>query len=503
MNKNIVFLSLILLALFITRIPVINSGLPYFYDEDEAHHFNRTVNMLSTGELNPKYFHKPSLHFYLRLPVLITSFFWTVKNGHILKLDEIKTKDDAGLAGYNFATSHPGIVKWQRAFSVILLILSLFVFYLIAKEFELRSELLFILVLVIGFSPKIYEYSAKIAVDMPCLFFASLTALFSLKYFKEEKFKFLIYALIFSGLTVSSKYNAFPVVLMPISALLLGSKANIENFILALVLPLISFFAASPFILVELPLFVNQFAYEIWHYGVAGHVGHMEEPGVKQFIHHFLWFGNSGLGWLAFIGSLAGLYILLKEKRKEAIVILSFPTIYFLLMVMQKANFERNMLVLIPFLALSLIYLLSKVKDLKLIYILALVLLVQPLYQVLKISRAEANIEESRIEAKEWIKENLNGKKIALSQELEFTPFVIYENGRPKLSMESIKRVNVETLGVFGAKKEGFEYLVLESFYQITESEKKSLELVKKFSGKKIKQRIIKNPEILIYKVKL
>ena len=56
------------------RFPFINSGMPYFYDEDEAHHHNRVVNMVKRGEFNPNYFLKPSLHFYLRMPVVAVSF---------------------------------------------------------------------------------------------------------------------------------------------------------------------------------------------------------------------------------------------------------------------------------------------------------------------------------------------------------------------------------------------------------------------------------------------
>src|SRR3990167_1306941 len=112
----------LLLALWL-RLPFVSRDLPYFAREDEAHHFNRVVNMVKSGDFNPHYFHKPSLHFYLRMPVVALSFLWNVSEGHIRSVEDIRTGDPFGLNGYAFAVSHPGIVKWNRSFSVLIILL--------------------------------------------------------------------------------------------------------------------------------------------------------------------------------------------------------------------------------------------------------------------------------------------------------------------------------------------------------------------------------------------
>ena len=79
-------LALILLLALALRLPMLGADLPYFYDEDEQHHFNRTVEMVQRGDFNPHYFRKPSLHFYLRMPFVAAGFLWTVKGGHAKEL---------------------------------------------------------------------------------------------------------------------------------------------------------------------------------------------------------------------------------------------------------------------------------------------------------------------------------------------------------------------------------------------------------------------------------
>ena len=71
---NWALLLCLLTVAIAVRLPILNSGSGYFYDEDEAHHFNRQVQMVQTMDLNPKYFLKPSLNFYMRLPALVAGF---------------------------------------------------------------------------------------------------------------------------------------------------------------------------------------------------------------------------------------------------------------------------------------------------------------------------------------------------------------------------------------------------------------------------------------------
>ena len=81
--KYALLILALLVGAFYLRFPTINQGMPYFYDEDEAHHFNRTMNMAKSGDYNPHYFHKPSLHFYLRMPVVFGAYLWAKQHGYL------------------------------------------------------------------------------------------------------------------------------------------------------------------------------------------------------------------------------------------------------------------------------------------------------------------------------------------------------------------------------------------------------------------------------------
>ena len=157
--------AIVLFALWL-RLPFISTGLPYFYHEDEGHHFNRTVEMVKRGEWNPEYFHKPSLHFYLRIPVVALSFLHSVREGHIRSIREIRTRDSYGLAGYSFTASHPGIVKWNRALSVLFSLLLVAGTFLLTLTITRSPPPAIIAAVVVAVSPDLLEHSAIIGVDV-------------------------------------------------------------------------------------------------------------------------------------------------------------------------------------------------------------------------------------------------------------------------------------------------------------------------------------------------
>src|SRR5690606_14247362 len=119
----------------------------------------------------PNYFHKPSLHFYLRMPVVAASFLWGVREGHLRSIKEIRTRDKFGLAGYAITSSHPGIVMWNRAFSVLLSLGVLLFTFLITYEISGSSLLASIATLLAAFSPDAIGESAVIGVDVVMAFF--------------------------------------------------------------------------------------------------------------------------------------------------------------------------------------------------------------------------------------------------------------------------------------------------------------------------------------------
>ena len=134
----LVFFSNLLVAVVVfglwLRYPMIGNGMPYIYDVDEGHHYNRLVEMVKEGELNPRYFRKPSLHFYLRMPAVAGGFLWSATEGELESIEDIVTRDPFGRGGWARAASHPSIVMWTRSVTTVLSLLIIVVTYLLAAH---------------------------------------------------------------------------------------------------------------------------------------------------------------------------------------------------------------------------------------------------------------------------------------------------------------------------------------------------------------------------------
>ena len=500
-------LLLILIISFALRSYTISLDLPYFYNEDEAHHFNRVVEMVQRGEYNPHYFHKPSLHFYMRMPVIAASFLWTVKQGHIRSIQSIKTRDQHGLSGYSLTASHPGIVKWNRTLSVLFALGIVLCSGLIAFLLTERVTWAAIAALITGFSPGLIEYSAVIGVDMPTAFFCATTILFALLYHRTPSLATLLVTAILSGLAVSTKYNALPVALVPVLATVCSHPRSFLHFTLALIVPGISFFAGSPFILASLPLFLDHFAYEIWHYGQAAHTGQSANPGLEQVYYYGAWLRQDGIGLPYLIAALIGALLLFKNSFK-AIITLSFPLLYFALMASQKTHFERNMLLIIGILPALSVFTFFKIQQLCSSFrtgsFLVLLCACIPvlLLGMQALSNRNLHLQESidsRNKAFHWINSNTPPLfDTAVQGELQLPSFIVFQQGVSKLSVTGIKRIGAEELNPYELYQQGYSRIVVGPEFVLDSITKSFVTVEYTVPGEPVLDRIPKNPAIQI-----
>ena len=511
-------LVLILILSVFLRLPWIGAGLPYFYDEDEAHHFNRVIEMVKEGDLNPHYFLKPSLHFYLRLPVAAASFLWTVKNGQIKRVEDLKTRDAYGLAGYAFTASHPGVVKWNRALSTLFACGVVLLTFLLAKTLLHSYFAALLAAALTAVAPPLVSNSATIGVNTMVAFFCIAALYFAARAQepdetgnakREVRLNFLIWSAISAGLAISTKYNAAPILLVPPLLCLLGRSRLLRHWAAALVLPWLIFLASSPFILASLPLFLNHVAYEIWHYGVSGHEGHMVTPGFEHFWSIVSWLSSSALGWLASISALLGLLRFVLKKRLSGLTFLLFPLVYLVLMSQQKAFFDRNLLVLVPCCAIlaAVPFASFKPKEswaggrLLLAFFASVALVLQPGISACRSTRAQANAPESRKAAYAWIVENQQAQlETAVSGKIQFPDFSFTQAGETHLSAKGISVIDGSNVNLAQLYLSGFDRVVLGPERLLTPEEERFLELEREFPGTTARERIVRNPHIRVYR---
>ena len=498
--------SLFLIVLFAAWLyrPFIKSGLPYFYDEDEGHHFNRTVEMVQNGDFNPHYFLKPSLHFYLRMPVTAISFLLLARRGEISKLGEIKTKDKFGLAGYSFTASHPLLASANRAFSVFMTILYIAVVFFIALELSGSLCGAMIASFLTTVAAGVTERAAFIGVDGPMGLFCLLAVYLALRLRKNFSYTTLIGCCIFAGAAISTKYNAAPIYILPLASCILLKRKEALSYIVSIIVPAITFLACSPFILVEFPQFLNHVAYEMWHYA-TGHAEHTADPGLPQLIHYTKWLSMIGFGILPCLAALFGLIKLFKKDRVESIILLTFPVIYGFLMIMQKTNFERNFIIIIPFVAilasLGLLNFKSCFKKCYLFSIFVILLAAQPLLNSLSLRAAAASVTDSRDEVYNYLI-NAETKETALSGKLQLPLFSRYDSNKNKiLTTRGISRVS-HKVSFFDLYQDGYKRLVFGPEKEPSKEELELVNVIKVFDGEDSAQRIPRNPKITIYEFK-
>ena len=463
-KSSLLALSAILLFSLIIRLPLISSGIPYFYDQDEAHHFNRQVEMLKSGDLNPKYFLKPSLNFYVRLPVLAAGFLWTVKSGNIKEVQDIQTRDKFGLAGYSFTTSHPTLLKFDRAFSIFLALLCIFFTYLIALELTNKVSAGIFAALALSVSPLLYEHSISVGVNVLAATFIAAALWLSVRNYNNFKWKYFIWLCLTSGLAVSSKYNALPVLILPVLAVLNKGNFTAAKVFTALLLPWAAFLAASPFIIAEIPLFLNNLAYEVWHYGVEGHEGHSAEPGIAQLLFFINNLCSYTLGLITTLLTATGIILAAYYYRQKSIALGVFALLFFALLISQKANFDRNLLLVLPVLAVFAGVCFQKLQEYtqstQLVLPLVAVFLLQPSYLSVEIFKNSFSVD-SRQEVYEYVRNLKPEKDLALHGDLQLPLFVHYERGQKKISRRGIERVNFEEGDALKYYLQGFDQFVI------------------------------------------
>ena len=474
-------------------------GLPYFYREDEAHHFNRVVEMVKEQRLDPEYFHKPSLHFYLRMPVVYASFLYLKSAGVISSMREIVTRDPFGLGGYALSASHPSVVKWNRALSV-LFSLGLIIFGAgCARRLSNSNAAALGTAFLLAVSPPLIDNAPIIGVDVLMALCCTATVYFALRSFDLESRLSLFLCCVAAGLAVSSKYNALPVIALPIIVLILGRNFRKTDWAMAVTVPALVFFATSPYILVNAALFAEHLKYEVWHYAIAGHEGHTAERGWPQFLFYISWLNREGVGLGILVTAGAALIAMGLSLDRRKALFLYFPLIYFLMMIMQRANFERNMLVILPFVAAlgfwvvelfwSNTALRGSGKN-----VTAALLCLQPLWLGVAFRGTQVDIPESRQAGAAAIVALATGsQELAVSNQLRFP--------RAIMALPGVRGVNQDQINAAQLYLTGFDYLVLgpdaESEGAILPA---FLSLQQSFPGISQRERITINPEIRIFK---
>ncbi|MBI3741864.1 MAG: glycosyltransferase family 39 protein, partial [Chloroflexi bacterium] len=273
-TSRINFFLLAILALgAVLRLWGIDFGLPYTLAPDEPTHFTIALRIFKTGNLNPGWLNYPSLMFYLNALALVPYFLIQHARGIWQTPADIPNPEIVTMGVGQLAA--PSEFLLSRGLTALFGVASIFLIYKIGCEFGKGKSVGLIAALMLAVSPASVYNSHLIRPDTMAVFFALVSFFFAQKILDDPRPRNYVWAGIGAGLATACKYN------MP----LIGAAILAAHFLkfgragwrrkeiyFAIGAGALTLFAASPYILLDLPRFVHDFGFEIYAQG-AGHAG--------------------------------------------------------------------------------------------------------------------------------------------------------------------------------------------------------------------------------------
>lgn len=304
---------------------------------DEPKIANCAINILKTKDLNPHLFLYPSLYVYMQ----------TILYGAILSIGKFlgifKTSSEIEITTLYF---------WGRMLTIIFSVGTIYLVYLIGSRLFNRAVAI-ISILFVSFSFLHISQSFFITTDSPMTFWVILSLFTSgLIYTDGPKLKYYLLNGVFAGLAIGTKYNAIFCVLPMIYAHLyqasFSPKKIIDKKLLSglFIIPFVFVFT-TPFSVIDYKTFIWFLQYQKRAY--SGHYGY--ESDVVSYGRYFMSLRNK-YGIIQLILTGVGILILWIRDKRKVFFLLCFPLSYYLFMGGYRVYFDRNMVVLVPFLAL-------------------------------------------------------------------------------------------------------------------------------------------------------
>jgi 4-amino-4-deoxy-L-arabinose transferase-like glycosyltransferase len=319
-------------------------GLPYVYHPDEVVVVNTAQTMLKTGDLNPHFFHWPSLIFYLNTLLYGLHFLAGKMLGIFHSTADIPAPVMLGMAvGYMPMAS---IWLLSRILTLSLGVGSVILAFFSGRSLTGDTAVALLAAFLMAISPTNIGNSRLITPDTFAVFFLMLAFYGIVKVLNTGQSRYYVLTGIAIGLAASSKYNA---VLIALPFLLAhfyrhGLIKGVKDLRLVGtgVISIAAFFVTSPYAILDWAAFWEAIQFDALHYS-TGHAG-MEGNTLNWYL-SFLWRIEGLVFILAILEIGRGLY----GRSWKTILLAVFPVIYFALISSFVVRNDRTLLPAIPF----------------------------------------------------------------------------------------------------------------------------------------------------------
>ena len=350
--REAVPVGLIVVIAFGVRLWGVNFGLPYLEHVDEWNVAERGLHIVQTGNFDPYDYRHPGLAEDDRQAFTYPTFYTYLQTGvYVLRfLQGVSAGQYSGTSVLASPLVDADFYLWGRALTALVGAGTVLLIYLLGKRLYGRAVGL-VAALFLTFFYLHALNSHWITTDVPSGFMAVLPYLFLLPILagRDERRPYLLTGLL-AGLAIATKYNNGLILLPLLLAHGLGRPVRrwaSWNLPLALVATFVGFLIGAPFVFFHLPAFLNDLATLINHYQNVGHAGYEATDNWFEYL-RFMWDENAAIVALG----LVGIVILAARHRRQDLVLLSFPLLTYLQLTSYKVNFSRNLMPVVPFLAL-------------------------------------------------------------------------------------------------------------------------------------------------------
>lgn len=410
------------------RIWGLSFGLPYLYDPDEPNKIIMAQRIFKTGDLNPRYFKKPSLFIYLNALLYVPCYGIGKGLGVFAQPSDIPYPETLAMGVGKIAM--PELVLMGRGLTVAFSVTSLLLLFISTWHLTDDAYIGLLAVLFMAISPTHVWLAHRIRSDTFLVFFSLLCFWASVIILNKGTTFSYVMAGTAGGLAASSKYNGALVLLCPLVAHLLrkGWSGVRDHRVFWIAVPsVLAFCMTTPFAVITPKTFTNGIIGEFQHYA-RGHSG-ME--------------GNSALWYLSYLWTqegpsflLAGVAIFygILRRQKELLLASIFPIVYFPFISAFAVRNDRTLVPLLPFFFILAAFILARSfsemakrtevwgnvwRGLLLFFLLILVGI--PLRKSLMFDR-QLTIPDSRKTAIPWIDKHLpKGARIGIEA---YSPYV-------------------------------------------------------------------------------
>jgi 4-amino-4-deoxy-L-arabinose transferase-like glycosyltransferase len=371
----------------------------------------RAAAVLWTGDWNLHRFNYPAFYAYIQTVAHAGYFLWGAAQG---------------LWSQVFPFTIPQYYHASRIVTGLFGTLTVLAVYLVGRQmFSRRSAAFSALVLAASYLHVIHSHYATF--DVMVGFLAVLTLLFSELIRTRRQPKWYLMAGLCAGLAGATKYNGAVVVLVPLVAHVLATPWGEwgwlnARFFVGMAGFALGFLGGNPYALGNLDQFLNGLATVLHHYGTT-------QPGFEGTgnwrWYMRAWVTSADVIWV--VAGVSGLVGITWRDWRKGLLVVPFPLIYYLMISSFVVRFERNLVPILPFLALGGGWLIDVVVDRvalrtsggsRWVWILPFVLvslIVGPSAVAAISFDAALSRTDHRQLAGEWVEENIEwGSKIAI-----------------------------------------------------------------------------------------